>query len=249
MSNESPRDISSDGPTRTDDSSPGSGEWTYVESQIIMTTVRIVAPFSLTYGLFLTFHGADSPGGGFQGGAIIAATVLMIAFGFGVAPTREWLRNRTVVALAAGGTTAFALVGLLPVALGNSFLAHEQFKKAFGIKTKWGLEAVEIAGVAPIVAGVLVGLFFVLAAGLFRDEGSDRRLPDGGRATAQRTRLTDTDSESTDGASTDSSESGDGNPGDEAATGDSTGVRGDSPGAGDTTETPDAGSSAGGDRE
>ncbi len=261
MSNESQRDTGSDGPARTDGSSPGSGEWTYVESQIIMTTVRIVAPFSLTYGLFLTFHGADSPGGGFQGGAIIAATVLMIAFAFGVAPTREWLRNRTVVALAAGGTTAFALVGLLPVALGNSFLAHEQFEKAFGIKTKWGLEAVEIAGVAPIVAGVLVGLFFVLAAGLFRDEESDRRLPDGGRATAQRTRLTDTgtdsppdDSESTDAdPPPDSSESGDCDPGGEAAAGETTATPGDSPGTaastGDTTETPDAGSSAGGDRE
>jgi multicomponent Na+:H+ antiporter subunit B len=248
MSNESQRDTGRDGPTRTDDSSPGSGEWTYVESQIIMTTVRIVAPFSLTYGLFLTFHGADSPGGGFQGGAIIAATVLMIAFAFGVAPTREWLRNRTVVALAAGGTAAFALVGLLPVALGDSFLAHEQFEKTFGIKPKWGLEAVEIAGVAPIVAGVLVGLFFVLAAGLFRRDETSRRLADGGSPTRRRTRLTDT-GPSTDGESADSSKSGDGDRGDEAATGDSTGTWGDSPGAGDTAETPDEGSSAGGDRE
>ncbi|MFC7115449.1 hypothetical protein ACFQH2_11550 [Natronoarchaeum sp. GCM10025703] len=29
----------------------------YVESEIIMTTVRVVAPFAFTYGLFLTFHG------------------------------------------------------------------------------------------------------------------------------------------------------------------------------------------------
>jgi multicomponent Na+:H+ antiporter subunit B len=148
-------------------------ELTYVESQIIMTTVRVVTPFSLTYGLFLTFHGADSPGGSFQGGAIMAATVLMIAFAFGVAPTREWLRNRTVVALAAGGTATFALVGLVPMAFGDSFLAHPRLKKALDIKTKWGLEAIEVGGVAPIVAGVLVGMFFVLAAGMFRDTGGD----------------------------------------------------------------------------
>jgi multicomponent Na+:H+ antiporter subunit B len=155
------------------------GESTYVESQVIMTTVRVVAPFSLTYGLFLTFHGADSPGGSFQGGAVMAATVLMIAFAFGIAPTREWLRNRTVVALAAGGTAAFALVGLIPLALGDGFLAHPRFKKAFDIKTKWGLEAIEVGGVAPIVTGVLVGLFFVLAAGLLRDDET-RAQPDGG---------------------------------------------------------------------
>ena len=162
-------------------------ESTYVESQIIITTVRAVTPFSLTYGLFLMFHGADSPGGSFQGGSIIAATVLMIAFAFGVAPTREWLRNRTVVALAAGGTAAFAMVGLVPMAFGDSFLAHPLFKDEFDINTKWGLEAIEVGGVAPIVAGVLVGLFFVLAAGMFRDGDATEPRTDGGAAGSNRT--------------------------------------------------------------
>ncbi len=145
-------------------------ESTYVESQIIMSTVRVVAPFALTYGLFLMFHGADSPGGSFQGGAIIGSTVLMIAFAFGIEPTREWLRNRTVVALAAGGTAAFTIIGLIPMFAGDSFLAHPFYEQQFGIDTKWGLEAIEIGGVAPIVAGVVIGMFFVIAAGL----GADR---------------------------------------------------------------------------
>lgn len=145
-------------------------ESTYVESEVIMSTVRVVAPFALTYGLFLMFHGADSPGGSFQGGAIIGATILMIAFAFGIEPTRDWLKNRTVVALAAGGTAVFALVGLIPMLYGDNFLAHPFYEEQFGINTKWGLEAIEIGGVAPIVAGVVIGLFFVIAAGL----GGDR---------------------------------------------------------------------------
>lgn len=140
-------------------------ESTYVESQIIMSTVRVVAPFAFTYGLFLVFHGADTPGGSFQGGAIIGSTVLMIAFAFGIEPTRDWLRNRTVVALAAGGTTAFALVGLVPMLFGSNFLEYGVYEEQFGIDAKYGLEAIEIAGVAPIVAGVVVGLFFAIAAG------------------------------------------------------------------------------------
>jgi len=138
----------------------------YVESQIIMTTVRVVAPFSLTYGLFLMFHGANSPGGSFQGGAIAGATILMIAFAFGIEPTRDWLNNRTVVIMAAGGTAVFTMVGLIPLLFGDSFLAHPFYYEEFGIKTKWGLEAIEVGGVAPIVAGVVIGLFFVIAAGL-----------------------------------------------------------------------------------
>ena len=150
----------------------------YTESQIIMTTVRVVAPFSLTYGLFLMFHGADSPGGSFQGGAIIGSTVLMLAFAFGIEPTRDWLRNRTVVALAAGGTAVFTLVGLVPILGGSNFLEHHFYVDVGIIDTpKWSLEAIEVGGVAPIVAGVVIGLFFVIAAGLSPGD-SDSTGPD-----------------------------------------------------------------------
>jgi len=159
----------SEGPAGRD-----TGQAAYVESQIIMTTVQVIAPFSLAYGLFLMFHGSDTPGGSFQGGAVIGATVLMIAFAFGIEPTRDWLRTRTVVGLAAGGTATFALVGLVPMLLGDSFLAHPAYEQ-LGIATKWGLEAIEIGGVAPIVAGVVVGLFFVIAAGTSVEDGSDSR--------------------------------------------------------------------------
>jgi len=145
---------------------PDDDEDTYVESQVIMSTVRVVAPFSLTYGLFLMFHGADTPGGSFQGGAIIGATVLMVAFAFGIEPTRAWLRNRTVVALAAGGTAVFVLVGLIPLLAGGRFLEHHFYVDIGLIDTpKWGLEAIEVGGVAPIVAGVVIGMFFLIAAG------------------------------------------------------------------------------------
>lgn len=148
------------------------GQSTYTESQVIMSTVRIITPFSMTYGLFLMFHGGDTPGGSFQGGAIIGATVLMIAFAFGIEPTRQWLKNRTVVGLAAGGTATFGLIGLIPLLGGGSFLEHH-FYVDIGLinKQKWSMEAIEIGGVAPIVASVIVGLFFVIAAGF--DAGVD----------------------------------------------------------------------------
>jgi multicomponent Na+:H+ antiporter subunit B len=59
----------------------------------------------------------------------------------------------------------FAIVGLVPLAFGGSFLEHSFFHDEWGIKTKWGLEAIEVAGVGPIVAGIVVGLFFLIAAG------------------------------------------------------------------------------------
>lgn len=137
----------------------------YTESQVIMPTVKIVAPFAFTFGLFITFHGSGSPGGGFQGGAIVAAVVFMIAFAFGIEPTRDWLANTVVVALAVGGTLAFAGIGLIPVARGGAFLQYDLLP----IPVKYGLESVEIFGIAAIVSGVLMGLFFLLANGFNSD--------------------------------------------------------------------------------
>jgi len=136
---------------------------TYIESEIIMTAVRVVAPFVLTFGLFVTFHGADSPGGGFQGGALVGVVVLMLAFAFGIDPTRRWLGSRIVTLVAALGLVVFAAIGFGSVALGGGFLEYTRYPLAH--PTKLGIEAVEIGGIALIVAGVIIGLFFLTAAG------------------------------------------------------------------------------------
>lgn len=134
----------------------------YVESSVIMTTVRVLAPFVFTFGLFVMFHGTSSSGGGFQGGAIVAAMVIMLAFAYGIEPTRRWFLNTAVVGLVAGGVLVFALIGLGSMALGGSFLEYP----LYGIKdaTKYGIEGVEL-GIGAIVSGVISGLFFAIAHG------------------------------------------------------------------------------------
>ena len=136
---------------------------TYIESEVIMSAVRVVAPFVLTFGLFVTFHGADSPGGGFQGGALVGVVVLMLAFAFGIDPTRRWLGSWIVTVVAALGLVVFAAIGFGSVALGGGFLQYVRYP--LDHPTKLGIEAVEIGGIALIVAGVIVGLFFLTAAG------------------------------------------------------------------------------------
>ncbi|OLZ40467.1 cation:proton antiporter [Natrinema saccharevitans] len=146
---------------------------TYTESQVIMTAVKIIAPFTLTYGLFMTFHGGDAPGGGFQGGTIVGVTVLMLAFAFGIEPTRQWLRNSFITGIVTGGVVIFGAIGFGMIALGGEFLEFYKLKEVFDIKPKWGLEAVEIGGISLIVSGVIISLFFTMAAGFAPDRRSD----------------------------------------------------------------------------
>ncbi|WP_306059067.1 MnhB domain-containing protein [Natronococcus wangiae] len=156
---------------------PESFDDTYTESQVIMTAVQIIAPFTLTYGLFMTFHGGDAPGGGFQGGTIVGVTILMLAFAFGIEPTRQWLRNSFLVGLVTGGVVVFGAVGLGMIALGGNFLEFERLYDVFHVKPKWGLEAIEIGGIALIVSGVIITLFFAMAAGFTPERYAGRGGP------------------------------------------------------------------------
>lgn len=146
-----------------------SADHEYSESPIIMTTVRVVAPFVLTYGLFITFHGADSPGGGFQGGVIIATVVFLLAFAFGIDPTRDWVGHRVMATLAAGGVLIFTGIGLGTIALGGAFLEYAEYAAFIDLPdneiVKWGMEGVEIGGIAAIISGIVMALFFLTAAG------------------------------------------------------------------------------------
>lgn len=136
----------------------------YVESTIIMTTVRVVAPFVLTFALFIMFHGADTPGGGFQGGVLAGSVVMMLAFAFGIDSTRQWLDVRVVAALASGGVLVFVGIGLGSIALGGQFLQYNEYLPFYSKAVKYGIELVELA-IGGIVASVAIGLFFLLAAG------------------------------------------------------------------------------------
>ncbi|WP_247728466.1 MnhB domain-containing protein [Halovivax limisalsi] len=147
----------------------------YVESPIIMATVRLVAPFVLTYGLFVTLHGASSPGGGFQGGVIAASVIVMLSFAYGIDPTWEWLDKRVLVGLAAGGIAVFAIVALGPILFGAEFLdlgVYPYVPDPF----KYGIELIEV-GIGMTVAGVITILFFALSRGAMPPGGEPYPKP------------------------------------------------------------------------
>jgi multicomponent Na+:H+ antiporter subunit B len=148
----------------------------YVESTIIMTTVRFVAPFVLTLGLFIMFHGAESAGGGFQGGVVVGTVILMLAFAFGIEAVRDWLSATVILGVIATGVLVFVTIGLGSVALGGAFLEYHAYE-ALGIDhaSGYGIELVEL-GIGAIVTGVIVGLFFVIAAGYDTAEGEEEDL-------------------------------------------------------------------------
>ena len=48
----------------------------YKNNPIILLVSRMVSPFIMLFALYVIFHGHYSPGGGFQGGTLLAAALL-----------------------------------------------------------------------------------------------------------------------------------------------------------------------------
>jgi multicomponent Na+:H+ antiporter subunit B len=146
-------------------SRPGSERPPYVESTIIMTTVRVIAPFVLTLGAFVMFHGASSAGGGFQGGVIAATTVVMLGFTFGIEPIAARLRNEHLALLVLSGLGTFLAVGFGGYLVGGNFLQVSGYETLFHHGSKYSIELVEV-GIGVVVSGVITGLFFLLGTGV-----------------------------------------------------------------------------------
>jgi multicomponent Na+:H+ antiporter subunit B len=134
----------------------------YTDSPVVTTTVRLLAPFVLTYGLFTLFHGTSSTGGGFQGGVLAAAMVVTLAFALGIRQTAAWFSDRALLALVVTGPLVFGVVALAGLAFGGAFLQLDVLPIPKSVV--YGTELIEV-GIGATVAAVVVVLFVRIADG------------------------------------------------------------------------------------
>ena len=87
-------------------------------SLILFTGCRFLFPFILILGIYIFIHGHLTPGGGFQGGAIIASGFLLIYLG---CKERRISRVASHIAESLGGLV-FLGIGLLGLVFGSYFL-------------------------------------------------------------------------------------------------------------------------------
>lgn len=135
------------------------------DSVVVRTTSRWIAPFVQVFALYVLFHGHESPGGGFQGGAILGASIILLRFTEARALGTRYLHGPLALRLGAAGVFLYASVGLLPILFGGTFLDYGAVPLPGYTPAETralGILAVE-AGVALAVTGVMVSIFDDLA--------------------------------------------------------------------------------------
>ena len=133
-------------------------------SAVLDAACRILVPFVLLFAVYVVAHGHDSPGGGFQGGTILAAAVILVRLVHG--QDVVWGLTRVgALRLACGGVGVFAGIGFLSLLFAGNYLDYGVLPLPLETVTVRfvGTLGIEI-GVAMAVTGVLVLIFDALTA-------------------------------------------------------------------------------------
>ena len=137
-------------------------------SKIVKTISSIAFPFIMIYGLYIIAHGHLTPGGGFQGGAIVASGCAMVLVSYGSIWMMNRVKEKNLSILESLGAVCFILLALLGLGFGtvffNNFLVGTN--SLFGVvpSAGSGLANINTGGVIPLM-NFAVGLKVI--AGLF----------------------------------------------------------------------------------
>jgi multicomponent Na+:H+ antiporter subunit B len=139
-------------------------------SDILDAASRLLAPFVLLFAVYVIAHGHDSPGGGFQGGVLLAAGLILVKLvrGFSVG----WqVRPEAALALACVGVSLYAGIGFVAPFFGSTYLDYgaAPWPDDPVARRVLGTLGIEI-GVALAVTGVILVVFDTLAAWGYEDE-------------------------------------------------------------------------------
>ena len=96
-----------------------------MDDLIVRNVSRMIIPFIQLYGLFVIFHGHLSPGGGFPGGAILGASIILYTLTFGAEKGHQKMPHATSKWLESGAVILYLIVGLVGIWTGHMFLTNK----------------------------------------------------------------------------------------------------------------------------
>jgi len=94
------------------------------KTSILDLISRKLAPFMLLFGFYLLAYGHTSPGGGFQGGVVMASGVILLVVAQGVKATESLFPALSLTKVEIAAFLAFLAAGLAGLVMGRGFLGN-----------------------------------------------------------------------------------------------------------------------------
>ncbi|MBF0230896.1 MAG: sodium:proton antiporter [Desulfamplus sp.] len=141
---------------------------------IINFTCRLLIHFIQIFALYVVAHGHYSPGGGFQGGVVIGASIILFAISSNLRASIKRLGEKAAAIFTATGVFIYAGTGALCMVIGEHFLNYSFLAPLLGtdriMARSHGIFIVEI-GVAVAVMAVMIWIYYNLSSAGKQDEG------------------------------------------------------------------------------
>lgn len=137
----------------------------HYESLFLHVVVKAIVPLIQVFAFYVITHGHYSPGGGFQGGVMLAASIILLRLTRGEESYRRFPRD-AAIALAGAGALGFAWLGFAPVLAGGNFLEYAAFLPMLepAEARYWGIFFAELF-IGLLVWGALVSIYDALGSG------------------------------------------------------------------------------------
>jgi multicomponent Na+:H+ antiporter subunit B len=129
---------------------------------IIKTVCRLLIPFIQLFALYVIAHGHHSPGGGFQGGVILGASIIVLAISQDLRTAVKRISEKLDALLCAVGVLIYAGTGALCLLLGVNFLDYSALSSVLHVDPitarSHGILIVEI-GVGVAVMATMIWIY------------------------------------------------------------------------------------------
>jgi multicomponent Na+:H+ antiporter subunit B len=93
-----------------------------MKTDILDFLARKLSPYILLFGMYLITHGHLSPGGGFQGGVVLASGIVLLLLCRGSEETENLFPARCLIIIEAAGLYFLIALGLAGILAGTYFL-------------------------------------------------------------------------------------------------------------------------------
>lgn len=135
------------------------------DSLFLDMVARGIVPVLQIFAFYVITHGHYSPGGGFQGGVMLAASIILLRISIGEESYRRFPRSAGI-ALAGVGALFFALIAVLPMVFGGNVLEYAMAAPGLDpVELRyWGIFFAELF-IGFLVWGALVAIYDGLATG------------------------------------------------------------------------------------
>lgn len=117
---------------------------------IVQTISRLMVPFIQLFGLYIIMHGLVSPGGGFQGGVIVGASMIVLALSYDLSSVEARASHKIRSLMDSAGALLFGGIGFLGLLAGGAFLEYDVIPLP--------MTPVEVSEIMILLVGVAIGI-------------------------------------------------------------------------------------------